>query len=40
MVAQIFVAVDGFAGSEEQFDDITCLTLRYRGGQAGLATAA
>jgi serine phosphatase RsbU (regulator of sigma subunit) len=40
MVAEIFVAVDSFAGSEEQFDDITCLTLRYRGGREGLATAA
>jgi serine phosphatase RsbU (regulator of sigma subunit) len=29
VVAQIFSAVDAFAGSELQFDDITCLALRF-----------
>ena len=28
VVAQIFSAVDSFAGDEQQFDDITCLVLR------------
>jgi serine phosphatase RsbU (regulator of sigma subunit) len=29
VVAQIFAAVDAFAGAELQFDDITCLVLRF-----------
>ena len=30
VVDQIFSAVDAFAGSEVQFDDITCLALRFQ----------
>lgn len=31
IVAMVFEAVDRFANGVEQFDDITCVALRYRG---------